>query len=200
MCAVIQCVVSNIAVCIYKYHCDTKPHKTPMFSLLRNGRIHDVCHQHWRCYRVRSIDMLQLECKVLLCKFLKTFTYSLDPDQSFDVEEQGTLRPRGGAIMTLRKRRWHNLRLCYRLRSDAMLTFVMHVICTVTDWACDRKGLSDTVYILFEEFDAATTCLSYQHGMVLRVFYVVVFEYIAVMLNKLATHYLRLLKNAFYST
>ncbi|KAI0219320.1 Cholesterol 24-hydroxylase [Lamellibrachia satsuma] len=46
----------------------------------------------------------QLECKVLLCKFLKRFTYSLDPDQSFDIEEQGSLRPRGGAIMTLRRR------------------------------------------------------------------------------------------------
>jgi len=42
-----------------------------------------------------------IESKVLLCKFLQRFTFDLDPNQSFDLDEKIILRPASGVMMSL---------------------------------------------------------------------------------------------------
>jgi len=37
----------------------------------------------------------------MLCKFFKNFNFELDMNQSFDVLDRASLRPRGGALVTL---------------------------------------------------------------------------------------------------
>ena len=54
-------------------------------------------------FLITSLD-LQMEMKVLLCKFLQAFSYTLDAEQSFDVEDHNTLRPKGGTRLTLTPR------------------------------------------------------------------------------------------------
>ena len=45
--------------------------------------------------------LFQVEMRVLLAKFIQRFNLELDPNQSFDIEEKLTLRPKGGVMATL---------------------------------------------------------------------------------------------------
>jgi cholesterol 24(S)-hydroxylase len=47
----------------------------------------------------------QIESKVLMSKFFRHYAYTLDESHVFDIEETGTLRPKGGVKMVLTKRR-----------------------------------------------------------------------------------------------
>ena len=42
-----------------------------------------------------------MEAKVLLAKFVQRLDMKLDPNQSFDIQESTTLRPKGGTMATL---------------------------------------------------------------------------------------------------
>jgi len=42
-----------------------------------------------------------MEAKVILCKFFKNFDFELDMNQSFDILDTASLRPKGGAMVTL---------------------------------------------------------------------------------------------------
>ncbi|XP_063295010.1 cholesterol 24-hydroxylase-like [Pelobates fuscus] len=46
----------------------------------------------------------QMEAKVVLSKLLQRFEFTLDPGQSFDIMDTGTLRPRDGVVCTLKSR------------------------------------------------------------------------------------------------
>jgi len=45
-----------------------------------------------------------MEAKVILCKFFKNFDFELDMNQSFDILDTASLRPKGGAMVTLTPR------------------------------------------------------------------------------------------------
>jgi len=45
-----------------------------------------------------------MEAKVILCKFFKNFDFALDMNQSFDILDTASLRPKGGAMVTLTPR------------------------------------------------------------------------------------------------
>jgi len=49
-------------------------------------------------------NFARMESKVLLAKFVQRFDFELDPNQSFDIEETTTLRPKGGTKATLKLR------------------------------------------------------------------------------------------------
>ena len=42
-----------------------------------------------------------MEGKVLIAKLLQNFRYELDPNQSFGIQENVTLKPRGGVKATI---------------------------------------------------------------------------------------------------
>nr|AFM89960.1 cytochrome P450, family 46, subfamily A, polypeptide 1 [Callorhinchus milii] len=46
----------------------------------------------------------QMEAKVILAKFLQRFDFQLAPGQNYEMMDTGTLRPRGGAVCTLKPR------------------------------------------------------------------------------------------------
>ena len=102
-------------------------------------------HEHWinvlyirgwaefiYLFLLCDIVCYQMEAKVLLCKLFKNFNFELDMTQSFDVVELTSLRPRGGARVTLTSRchtDWH----CLRPRRGARVTLTSRCH---TDWHC----------------------------------------------------------------
>ena len=49
-------------------------------------------------------NFAKMEAKVVLAKFVQRFDFTLDPNQSFDIQETTTLRPKGGTMATLKFR------------------------------------------------------------------------------------------------
>ena len=49
-------------------------------------------------------NFAKMEAKVVLTKFVQRFDFTLDPNQSFDIQETTTLRPKGGTMATLKFR------------------------------------------------------------------------------------------------
>jgi cholesterol 24(S)-hydroxylase len=45
--------------------------------------------------------LIQVEAKIILAKIMQRFNFELDPDQSFEIEERATLKPKGGVMCTL---------------------------------------------------------------------------------------------------
>ena len=43
-------------------------------------------------------NFAKMEAKVVLAKFVQRFDFKLDPNQSFDIQETTTLRPKGGTM------------------------------------------------------------------------------------------------------
>ena len=50
-------------------------------------------------------NSFQLEGKVIMTKILQNFNYDLDPNQSFDILEAATLKPKYGVLVKLS---WRN--------------------------------------------------------------------------------------------
>uniref|UniRef100_A0A3Q2QBX8 Cholesterol 24-hydroxylase n=1 Tax=Fundulus heteroclitus TaxID=8078 RepID=A0A3Q2QBX8_FUNHE len=51
-------------------------------------------------------NFAQMEAKVVMAKLLQRFDFRLVPGQSFDIQDTGTLRPKGGVICTVRHRKY----------------------------------------------------------------------------------------------
>lgn len=47
---------------------------------------------------------LQMEAKVVMAKLIQRFDFTLLPGQSLDIQDSGTLRPKGGVLCSLRHR------------------------------------------------------------------------------------------------
>ena len=45
--------------------------------------------------------LFQVEAKIILAKIMQRFNFELDPDQSFEIVERTTLKPKGGVMCTL---------------------------------------------------------------------------------------------------
>ena len=83
-----------------------------------------------------------MEAKVILCKFFKNFNFELDMDQSFDILDTASLRPKGGAMVTLTLRsNWHGIifsclydKCCYVVLFYALENWpmsIMYITCIV---------------------------------------------------------------------
>lgn len=46
-------------------------------------------------------NFAEVEAKIILAKIMQRFNFELDPDQSFEIEERATLKPKGGVMCTL---------------------------------------------------------------------------------------------------
>ena len=52
---------------------------------------------YWFIY----VFLFQLEAKTIFAKILQNFNYELDPNQSFDILENTTLRPKDGVKVNI---------------------------------------------------------------------------------------------------
>lgn len=50
---------------------------------------------------ITLLHQFQIEAKIILAKIIQRFNFEMDPEQSFDIEESTTLKPKGGAVCTL---------------------------------------------------------------------------------------------------
>ncbi|XP_012724380.2 cholesterol 24-hydroxylase [Fundulus heteroclitus] len=55
-----------------------------------------------------GLNFAQMEAKVVMAKLLQRFDFTLVPDQTFDIQDTGTLRPKSGVICTVRHRKYKN--------------------------------------------------------------------------------------------
>ncbi|XP_015250375.1 PREDICTED: cholesterol 24-hydroxylase-like isoform X1 [Cyprinodon variegatus] len=53
-----------------------------------------------------GLNFAQMEAKVVMAKLLQRFEFNLVPDQTFDIEDTGTLKPKSGVICTIRHRKY----------------------------------------------------------------------------------------------
>nr|XP_057934149.1 cholesterol 24-hydroxylase-like [Doryrhamphus excisus] len=76
-------------------------------------RFHPDAPKPYYCYFPFSLgprscigkNLAEMEAKVVMAKILQRFDFTLTPDQSFDILDVGTLRPKGGVVCSIRHRK-----------------------------------------------------------------------------------------------
>ncbi|XP_054617636.1 cholesterol 24-hydroxylase-like [Dunckerocampus dactyliophorus] len=76
-------------------------------------RFHPDAPKPYYCYYPFSLgprsclgqNFAQMEAKVVMAKILQRFDFTLTPDQSFDILDVGTLRPKSGVVCSIRHRK-----------------------------------------------------------------------------------------------